>query len=174
MTAQIDITIECSGWLTALPDAERLAREAAAAALRAAVAAGDGELSVLLTGDETVRALNRDYRGKDRSTNVLAFEIGDAPAAPGEPRLLGDIVVACGTVCREAREQGKPLADHFRHLIVHGVLHLLGHDHIDDDEAAKMEAAETAILAAMGIGDPYARSDAATGDNKNEAVRARQ
>ena len=115
----------------------------------------------MLTDDAAVRALNAQWRGKDRPTNVLSFpaatpdEIARARAG-GPPLLLGDVVLALETCRREAAEQGKPLADHVAHLVVHGVLHLLGHDHEDDAEADRMERLETAILAELGIADPYA------------------
>ena len=115
------------------------------------------ELVVVLADDAEQRQLNRDWRGIDRPTNVLAF-----PAwAPGAqlprdaPLLLGDVVLAFETVAREADEQDKPLADHFGHLIVHGVLHLLGYDHASDMEAVEMERLETSILAELGVADPY-------------------
>ncbi len=136
-----------------------------------AVDGDDGavEVAVRLTGDAEVHALNRDWRGKDRPTNVLSFPQleDDALAAllagtrpPGPPGvlpeiLLGDIVLAHETCAREAADKGIPLADHAAHLIVHGLLHLLGHDHQDDASAAAMETLETKILAKMGLADPY-------------------
>jgi probable rRNA maturation factor len=118
---------------------------------------GPIELSVTLTDAAQQRRLNRDYRGHDAPTNVLAFPAWD-PAMrvlPGAPILLGDVVLACETVAREASEQNKPVDDHLRHLIVHGVLHLLAYDHQVHAEAVKMEALETAILARLGVPDPY-------------------
>jgi probable rRNA maturation factor len=115
------------------------------------------EVSVLLADDDTVRGLNRNYRGEDSVTNVLAFP-GDteAPAVAGQPRLLGDILLAHGRLRAEAEAQQKSLADHLTHLTVHACLHLLGYDHLNENEAAIMEAEEIAILAAFGIADPYA------------------
>ncbi|MEN0041914.1 MAG: rRNA maturation RNase YbeY [Pseudomonadota bacterium] len=114
----------------------------------------DAEVSFLLTDDDAVRVLNRDWRGKDKPTNVLSFAAneGDGPVTP----LLGDIVIARETVAREAEEQGKTFDDHFTHLIIHGLLHLIGHDHEDGGEADAMEALERRILADLGIADPYA------------------
>ncbi|HEY2481484.1 MAG TPA: rRNA maturation RNase YbeY [Caulobacteraceae bacterium] len=110
-------------------------------------------MALLLTDDQTVRDLNRRFLGKDRPTNVLAFP----DAGPGR---LGDIALAFGVCAAEAAAQAKPLADHMRHLVVHGVLHLLGYDHQGDDEASRMEALERALLAQMSIADPYqARAD---------------
>ena len=137
-------------------------RAVATAALRAGIgdlAAPEGiELSVVLADDAAVRALNRDYRGRDAPTNVLAFPQADTHGdlSPEGPVLLGDVVLALETVRREAAAQGKSAVDHASHLVVHGILHLLGFDHHADSEAADMERCETAILAGLGIADPYA------------------
>jgi probable rRNA maturation factor len=117
----------------------------------------DLEVSVNLSDDKGVQELNRDYRGKDKPTNVLSFEQydPDMPSLPGEAIMLGDIVLAYETIEREAKEQEKSFADHFTHLLVHGTLHLLGYDHIDDEEAEEMEALEIKILAGFHIENPY-------------------
>lgn len=133
---------------------EGVVRLAAQAALKAAGPDGPLELSVALADDGKVRELNRDYRGQDKPTNVLSFEAGEDPM-PGQPRILGDVVLARETCAREAVEGDKSFNDHLTHLTVHGVLHLLGYDHIDSDEAEEMEALEVEILAEMGIGNPY-------------------
>ena len=113
-------------------------------------------LGVILTDDAEQRRLNRTYRGLDASTNVLSFALSDrADEMPGAPLLLGDVVLAVETIAREAAEQQKPIADHLRHLTVHGVLHLLGFDHQSDAEAAVMEAREVEILKILGVPDPY-------------------
>lgn len=118
------------------------------------------ELSVRLTGDEDVRALNAKWRGKDRATNVLSFplavaaELG-AVADDGPELLLGDIVLASGVCAVEAGDKGISIADHAAHLIVHGTLHLLGYDHHGKAEADEMEALEVRALARLGIADPY-------------------
>ena len=152
----IDVGMEDGAWLVALPDCEDICRRAAIAA--AALRQGPdeaAEIALMLTDDAAVRELNRTYRHMDKATNVLSFP-GDSDAAPqGHPRMLGDVVLAYGTVAGEALAQGKPLADHVTHLVVHGVLHLLGFDHEDDDEAAEMEGLEVRILAQLGIPDPY-------------------
>jgi probable rRNA maturation factor len=120
------------------------------------VAARRVELSVTLTDDAEQARLNRLYRGRDGPTNVLSFPAGaNSSGLPGMPLLLGDVVLAFETTAREAREQQKPVADHLRHLVVHGVLHLLGCDHEAEAEALTMEALEKEILAALGVPDPY-------------------
>jgi probable rRNA maturation factor len=143
----ISIEIEDEAWTAAAPDAE--ARVVAAA--RAALDGVDGEVVVLLTDDATVRDLNARFRAKDRPTNVLSF-----PAPETARPHLGDLVLALGVCVAEAAEQGKTVGDHLSHLVVHGVLHLLGHDHEDETEAEAMEARERAILATLGVADPYA------------------
>ena len=114
----------------------------------------EAELTVRIVGPEESRGLNRTYRGKDRATNVLSFP-ADLPGDIGIP-LLGDIVICAPLVTEEAGEQGKAANDHWAHLTIHGVLHLLGHDHVEEAEAEAMEALETALLASLGIADPYA------------------
>lgn len=111
------------------------------------------ELSIRIVTEREGRALNRQYRGKDRATNVLSFPV-DLPRGIVSP-LLGDLVICAPVVAREAREQRKTPRHHYAHLTVHGVLHLLGYDHQSDREAARMEALETGILASLGIADPY-------------------
>jgi probable rRNA maturation factor len=110
-----------------------------------------GPVSILLTDDETVAGLNQQFRGKAGPTNVLSF-----PAGPNPEGLLGDIALAHGVCAREADQQGKTLTAHLQHLVAHGVLHLVGYDHITDDEAAVMEDQERRILASLGVADPYA------------------
>ena len=161
---QLDIDIE--DW----PPPQSMAPEWEALAERAAVAAGEGEpllanprlmASVLFTSDAEVHTLNRDWRCRDKPTNVLSFPmLGRAEleslTPDGPPVMLGDIALAHETCAREAAEKGIALEHHAAHLIVHGLLHLAGHDHVDSDaEAEEMEALETAILARMGIADPY-------------------
>ncbi len=153
----IDILVEAGAW----PEEaalEALARMAVEAALEAAgsVAAGPVELSMLFTDDAHIRVLNAQWRDKDRPTNVLSFPA--FPTLPGKPLppMLGDVVLAWETVAREAELERKPLEHHISHLIVHGTLHLLGHDHEVDAEAEAMEALERAALATLAIPDPYA------------------
>ena len=120
------------------------------------------ELSVRLTSDEEIQALNRQYRGKDKATNVLSFpmiqpDLLDTVTQNSDDGevLLGDIVLAHGVCVAEAEARGVPLDEHVTHLVVHGVLHLLGYDHADDEEAEAMEARERDALAALGLADPY-------------------
>ena len=113
----------------------------------------EAEVTVRLVDEPESHELNLTYRGKDKSTNVLSFPF-EAP--PGiELPLLGDLVICRQVVEQEAQEQGKPLEAHWAHMVVHGSLHLLGYDHIDDDEAEEMEALETEIMLALGYADPY-------------------
>ena len=149
----LDIAIEDDGW-AALPNLEMMAEQAVAAALP------KGEqgkiITLLFADDETMRDLNKDWRGKDKPTNVLSFPAPkDQPVPPGELPLLGDIVLGYGTCAAEAAEAHKTLGDHACHLIVHGVLHLLGYDHEDEKQAEVMEAAEIKILSSLGIANPY-------------------
>ena len=125
------------------------------AALKASKARvkGVAELSIVLTDDAEQRELNRDWRGKDSTTNVLSFPQIE-PFGPVSG-ILGDVILARETLEREALDLGKSLSDHFTHLVVHGFLHILGYDHIDEQDALAMEALETQILAGLGIADPY-------------------
>lgn len=157
---EIAVDVAAAAWLEALADADALVRRAARAALASVPEEtqprGPAEVSLVLADDAVVQRLNRDYRGRDAPTNVLSFATSDdAEAAPGGPVLLGDVVLAFETIRREAAEQGKPLPDHASHLVVHGVLHLLGYDHQAATEAQDMERIEVAALRRLGIPDPY-------------------
>jgi probable rRNA maturation factor len=110
------------------------------------------EATVVLTDDAEMRDLNRDWRGMNAPTNVLSFPAGETL---GEPMPLGDIVIAYETALKEADEESITLSDHVSHLVVHGMLHLLGFDHMEDDEAERMEELESHALACLGIADPY-------------------
>jgi probable rRNA maturation factor len=151
---EISVPIQDSAWTDALPDAEALVTRAARAALAAGDAPAPAAVAVALADDAAVRRLNFTYRGQDKPTNVLSFPDGETD--PEGTTALGDLILAYGTVAREAAEQGKPLADHLRHLTVHGVLHLLGWDHETEAEAEAMERLERRILAGFGVPDPYA------------------
>ena len=148
-------------------DWQQLAERSAAAAIAESafpqLAAGPRavELSMRLAGDDEVRGLNKQWRGKDKPTNVLSFpmaaasELG-AAGEPGPELMLGDIILARGICAAEAAEKAIPLDSHAAHLMVHGTLHLLGYDHLDEASAADMEARETRALARLGIANPYA------------------
>ncbi|HEX6015992.1 MAG TPA: rRNA maturation RNase YbeY [Geminicoccaceae bacterium] len=156
----IEVTVEAEAWRTTVTDPEHLCRRAVAAVLAREAVTADVEVSVLLANDRRIRELNLAYRGKDSATNVLSFPAGEdgvAASAPGtaRPVLLGDIAVALETTVREAAAAGKPAADHLVHLLVHGALHLLGHDHEEDEQAERMEAREVELLASLGVADPY-------------------
>ena len=139
-------------WRTRLPDAEKLCVESALLAL--GPVAKPTELSIVLSCDAEVRLLNRDYRGKDEATNVLSFPQHLSSELSGI-EMLGDIILALETVSMEAHRDSKSLASHVRHLVVHGVLHLLGYDHETEEKATEMERQEVEILARLGISDPY-------------------
>jgi probable rRNA maturation factor len=145
---------------------ERLVRSAAEAAIaesafpEIATSSRPVELSVRLTGDEQVRALNAEWRGKDKATNVLSFPMASETDLhqsniAGPELLLGDIILARGVCEAEAADKGVAVDDHAAHLLVHGTLHLLGYDHHDDGDAAEMEAREVRALARLGIANPY-------------------
>lgn len=167
MNARPDIIVEtpCPGWHDALADCDNRCRDAALAALAAAPpeeCRAVIEIGIRLTDDAEVRDLNARFRGIDTATNVLSFPMTDCapgaqatPLPPGQPLALGDVVLAFETVRGEAAAQGKSLADHLGHLVVHGMLHLLGYDHLDEAQAVAMEDLETDILAGLGVADPY-------------------
>jgi probable rRNA maturation factor len=156
MNPVIDVAIEAEDWAS-LEAPSQLAEAAILAAIGESgiSLAANAEISVLFCDDGYIRGLNRKWRGIDQPTNVLSFPAGrDAAFAP----LLGDIVIAFETASREASEAGRPLRDHVAHLLVHGFLHLIGHDHIGAAEAETMEALERAILGRLGIADPFRKS----------------
>lgn len=166
-TLKIDVIVRSRRWRQGVAQVTRLCAETAR---RAYVMAGgddpeaherDAQVSIVLTSDRAVQALNRTFRGHDQATNVLSFPVAQAPTAAAEgypppPRLLGDVVIAFGTTAAEAAAAGKDLGDHLRHLIVHGILHVLGYDHQTEGDAAAMERLEATILACFGVSDPYA------------------
>ena len=154
----VDIVVESPLW-KAQRGADAMLRRALAAA--GALVPSDGELAVVLTDDAAIRALNRDWRGKDAATNVLSFPAKEARPDRRAPRLLGDIVIAYETVAREAAAEGKPFMHHLAHLAVHGFLHLVGYDHEANGGADAMERLEIAILARLDVPDPYLLRDQA-------------
>lgn len=152
---EVDAAQEAGEWPA---DAEGICIAAIERAWQAPGGADQGrpaEVSLVLADDAMVRDLNRDWRGKDKPTNVLSFPAEDDFPMPKAPRLLGDIVLAQETVAREALEQCKSFDHHLSHLVLHGLLHLLGYDHMEEREAEEMEALEIELLAAMDIPDPY-------------------
>ena len=159
MTSRVVLRFEAPAWRRRLPSAGPLIRRAADAALLAAKPrrrnGGAGEVCVVLADDRIQRDLNRTFRGKNKSTNVLSFD--------GAPGGLGDVVLALETVASEAKQQGKSFGDHVAHLVVHGVLHLMGYDHEKTGEALRMERLEREILAGLDIADPYSDARNAKG-----------
>jgi probable rRNA maturation factor len=152
----IDIQVASKLW-QAQPQAEQTVRAAIAAAA-AALSTADGEVSILLTDDKAIRALNRDWRGIDKATNVLSFPAPDAtPGAP--PKMLGDIVMAYETLAQECDREDRVFLHHLAHLTVHGFLHLIGYDHQTDVQADAMEGLESKIMARMNLPDPYLARD---------------
>ena len=121
------------------------------------------EISVVLCDDGDIQNLNRDYRGKDSPTNVLSFALMDGdnhtPMIEGMPYMLGDMIMAFDTMAREAHQQNKTMLSHICHLSIHGTLHLLGYDHMSEDDAHSMETLEIDLLKTLGINDPYAPID---------------
>jgi probable rRNA maturation factor len=163
----LDIAIETDGEWDSSTGWGELARAAATAAIAESAfpQLGQGEraveLSIRLTSDAEVHALNAEWRGKDKPTNVLSFPMAEAEdlaeaSSTGPELMLGDIILASGVCAAEAEEKSIPVDQHAAHLMVHGTLHLLGYDHMDDESAADMEAREIRALARMGIADPYA------------------
>jgi probable rRNA maturation factor len=155
--SEVLVVAEC--WQSE-PDAEAVIHRAIATAAELIAAdVGEAELAVMLTDDDGIRTLNRNWRGIDRPTNVLSFPALQpaGPREPGDaPRMLGDIAITYETTRREADEQQKPFDHHLSHLAVHGFLHLVGYDHEKDQEAETMEELEREILSQLGIPDPYA------------------
>jgi probable rRNA maturation factor len=155
MSPVVDVVAESPLW-DAHPGTEEVAKRAVDAALTEAGRAysEDAELAVILADDARLKDLNRDWRGKDRPTNVLSFPGAEGDEIATAP-LLGDLVLAFETVAEEAKRDGKSFEDHFAHLVVHGTLHLFGFDHMSAAEAETMENTERAALARLGIADPY-------------------
>ena len=155
----IDVQRQAPQWRL-IPGVTALVRQAARQAIRQSGLALQShvEVAIALSNDANVRIANKAWRQQDKPTNVLSFPAVPVERLPETP-FLGDIILAYETVAEEAAKDHKPLEDHISHLIVHGVLHLLGHDHMTNEEASRMETLETAILAALGIPDPYESSE---------------
>lgn len=153
--ARVSVALHCAAWAEALPRGfvSRVVR--AVLEDRKVGVRRPAEVSVVLADDPFIRRLNRDHRGKDKPTNVLSFPLDDATTAKGRQLLLGDIVLAYRTIRREAKAEGKRLASHAAHMLVHGTLHLLGFDHARAAAARVMEGHEVRILKRLGVPDPY-------------------
>lgn len=170
----LDISIDDDRWASLIGDEDAFCRPVIVATLAAAESAKAGptglvEVSVVLSDDADVAALNKKFRDQAGPTNVLSFPLwsdDDSLVVPGAPVALGDIVFAYDTIVVEAGLQEKTPGDHLRHLLVHGVLHLVGFDHIDTDEAELMEALETQILQGLGVSDPYADVSESSGPSR--------
>ncbi len=157
---EVDVALQAPLWEN-LANIEKVVRESAVNTLQNAIlpkaAIGrELEVSLVLANDDLIQILNSEYRQKDKPTNVLTFATLDSeePATDGALN-LGDVILSYETIVREAQEQGKFITDHVRHLVVHGVLHLLGYDHEEEDEATDMETLEIRILETMGVQNPY-------------------
>ncbi len=162
VSLEVDVAIRAPVWREHILDIElftkRLVKTTVANVmcddqLNHAMGTTSGECSVVFADDAFVCDLNRDYRGRNKATNVLSFP--GVPVPLGPHRAWGDVVISIETVCKEAEEQGKSVADHTAHLLVHGVLHLMGMDHVDESEAHAMENMEVKILDQLSIKNPY-------------------
>ena len=159
ISLDIDVVEDGGDW-SSVAGADGLVRTAARA-LAAELGLASGEVCVALSSDAQVAELNGAYRGKPAPTNVLSFPSTGLLPVDGEPRFLGDVILALETLQREAADLGLPLQHHMQHLVVHGMLHLLGYDHQTDADAEAMEGLEVRVLARLGIADPYAADGAA-------------
>ena len=165
---EIDILVDAAGWADCFPDADIIVSAAAQAALRDEHVSGTLtgsaiELSILLTDDTAIADLNRQWRGRSGPTNVLSFPAENDARPADAPVLLGDVAIALQTLMAQAKDAGIAPADHLRHLVVHGVLHLCGYDHETDIDADRMEGLEIVILEALGVSDPYAAAERRAG-----------
>jgi len=155
-----DILIAADCWQDETNAEDVVRRSIAAAASAVELPEGPSELAVMLTDDARIRELNQQWRMQDKPTNVLSFPAEwHVGPDPDSPLMLGDIAIAYETTRREAEAELKPFQNHLSHLVVHGFLHLLGYDHIEDDDAEEMEQLERDILATLGIADPYEPKD---------------
>lgn len=145
MTPEIDILIEDDRWIASLADAEDYTKKIVTSALEKE---SDKEISIVLANDSIIQTLNKDFRGKDKPTNVLSFPQNDV-------KMLGDVIISLDTIKREAEEQEKTLKNHYTHMLIHGTLHLLGYDHETDEDAIEMETLEIEMLENLGIKNPY-------------------
>ncbi len=165
---EIGVTIRYAAWRTALPDARRVTRNATLAALASTAETAATELAVVLAVDVLLRNLNSAYRGVDKATNVLAFSYANSnpSPAPFENDVLGDVVISLERAAEEAKDSDISLSEHLSHLVIHGVLHLLGHNHITKSDAKTMEELEIRTLAGIGIANPYAPQSTVKNDER--------
>jgi probable rRNA maturation factor len=154
LASPADVRIDDDGWCDVIADLETVCHDALSVVF-AVLDKPPAGVGFLFTDDRAVQALNATYRSQDKPTNVLSFPCDPSALPPDQPAYLGDVALARETVLAEAAAQGKSATAHSHHLIIHGALHLLGHDHVDPAEAETMEALERAILARLGYGDPY-------------------
>jgi probable rRNA maturation factor len=173
MTARLRVALEIEDprWRAAIPGAADLMERAIGIALEGLPDGRPIEVGVRLVDDGTIRGLNRDWRGQDKPTNVLSFPMGDpTPVIDADfPWLIGDIVMSFDTVLVESARDGKAVDHHAAHLAIHAALHLIGHDHEDEEEARAMEALEVSLLARLGVDDPYAAAHAGA-DHRADAA----
>lgn len=163
----LDILVEDAAWESV--ELAPLATQIAAVFVRVAPdQLRAGEAALLFTSDAAVCALNREFRGKDKPTNVLSFPADGEGLPPDVPAPLGDIALAWGVTADEATAKNVPVQDHTAHLIIHGLLHLLGYDHIEDDEAEEMESIERQMMMQLGLHDPYEVMDVADATTAND------
>lgn len=159
--SRLDLTValEDERWMQAIPDLEQFCVQVVEAVLADVenVPAAPLEVACAFVSDATIQTLNAQYRGKDKPTNVLAFATEDE-LLPGMPAVLGDVILSFDTILRESMEQGKGFREHTTHMIVHGLLHLLGFDHENDEDAEEMEEREIKLLSELGVENPYEHS----------------
>ncbi len=152
---ELELRVDDDDW-NAVKDLEEIVHRAYRAGLECAgVSPGDAGATIVLADDLTVAQLNQHWRDKEQATNILSFPAPDGEKSETGRRYLGDIILASGVVTKEADQQGKSLATHLCHLVIHGVLHLLDHDHMDDEAAKKMEDLERTAMTALNLPDPY-------------------
>jgi len=155
MGLEIDITVEAGDWPAEDILAGLAERASKATFVELCIAHPESELSLVFADDASIRTLNRDWRGKDTATNVLSFPAFEIASGDALPPMLGDVILAHETVSREAALEDKPFEHHLAHLLVHGLLHLLGYDHENDADADEMEGLERKILERLSVPDPY-------------------
>jgi probable rRNA maturation factor len=155
MNLQIDIAVEAGDWPDESVLGDKAERACTATFAELGIEPSQSELSLVFTDDASIQNLNREWRGKDKPTNVLSFPAFEVALVDALPPMLGDVILAFETVSREAALEDKPFEHHLTHLLVHGLLHLLGYDHENDADAEEMEGLERKILERLSVPDPY-------------------